>query len=259
MSALTLGDEVAGELAIHNPVDRINAEDLTSNKSSLELIDELVVPLHDLGVSMLCLEGRLGGIHVAVLDHDPHALESIADNATLGRTDDVELLAEDQDSQTGAEHAEAEKIGGPEADIPLHVGSGQERQTAEVDAKVEDHVDALDGDGRIQDDALSRRKSGKGHLTALVLICNQRSDVGLDTTGTQANDDDGGNEATQTSSMLQGDRQRGQEQDQKTDDVDDAEENDGEVLSKVLVGNDGAQNWGDWSSQRTDKKGKNTV
>lgn len=49
--------------------------------------------------------------------------------------------------------------------------------------------------------------------------------------------------------MGEGDGQRGQEEDQKADDVDNAEDDDGEVLSEVLVGNDGSEDGGDCASQ----------
>lgn len=183
-----MSNEVARELTVDDPVDGVDAEDLAGNQSTLDLVHKLVIPFHDLGVAVLLLPRGLGCVQAAVLDHDPDAPEGIGDNTTLRRTDDVELLAEDEDDQTSAEHAEAEQVGGPEADVELHVRSGQERQTAEVDAEVEDHVDALDGDGGIEDNALSGGKGRNGHLAALVLIGDQRSDVGLDTTGTNTND-----------------------------------------------------------------------
>lgn len=46
--------------------------------------------------------------------------------------------------------------------------------------------------------------------------------------------------------MCQGHRQRGQEENQKTDNVDNAEDDDGNVFAQVLVGNDGTEDGSDW-------------
>lgn len=70
----------------------------------------------------------------------------------------------------------------------------------------------------------------------------QRSDVTLDTTRSDTDDDDGYNEASQTGPMCQGRGDRSANQDQKTDEIDDTEDHDGLVLSQVLVRNNSTEN-----------------
>jgi len=107
------------------------------------------------------------------------------------------------------------------------------------------HVNPLNGNGRVDDDALaSLVVLANNHLSPLVLIGNQGRNVGLDTTSSQADDDDGNNEPTETSAMIESNRERGKGKDEQTDDVDAAEDDNGVVLSEILVGNDGTENGG---------------
>ena len=242
-----LGDEVTGELAINDPVDGVESEHAAGNQGTLKLVDEVVVPGQgDLSTrTVLGLPAGLGGIHVAVLEHDPESLEGVGDDRALGRTHDVELATEQEHRGTGSEHAQAKQVSGPEANVLLHVGSGQQRQRTQVDTAVEDHVDTLDGQRRVDHNPLAGLGDGlKSHLLALVLIGDQRGDVTLDTTGTQTNDQNGHDEAGQTRTVLQRDRQGRQDQNQETDDVDSTEDNDGLVLAKVLIRNDGTNDGG---------------
>lgn len=241
----SLRDEVVAELAVDDPVDGVESEDFAGRQGALNLVDEVVVPL-DLGgygvVAKGRLVGRLRGVHVAALDHHPDGAEAVRDNGALGRAHNVDLAAEDEDHGTDEEHAEAEQESGPETDIALHVGGRDQRQGSQVDAEVEDHVDARDGDSRVDDDALARLLVGRDlHLAAFVLISDQRSDIGLDTTGTETNDDNGRDETSQAGTSRQSARDRSAGEDEKTDDVDEAEDQDGVVLSEVLISDDGTE------------------
>ena len=189
-----LGDEVAGELSVDDPVDRVEGEHAAGDQGALQLVDEVVVPVDRGRTIVFGLPGGLGGIHVAVLHHHPDGTESIRDDGALGWANDVELAAENDHQGTDHEHTETEKIGWPEVDVQLHVGSSEQGQRTEVDASVEDHVDTLNCQGGVNDDALALLGGGDGHLLALVLIRNQRSHITLDATGTQTNDQDGDNE-----------------------------------------------------------------
>lgn len=159
----------------------------------------------------------------------------------MGRANHVELAAENNDQGTNHEHAETEKVGGPEVDIQLHVRSGEKGERTEVDASVEDHVDTLNGQGGVDDHALPLLGGGDGHLLPLVLIGNQRSHVTLDTTGTQTDDQDGDNETTDTRAVIQGRRDGGTDEDEQTNHVDDTEQHNGLVLAEVLIGDDGTE------------------
>ena len=106
-------------------------------------------------------------------------------------------------------------------------------------------VDALVGDGRVNDCALARLLNLDCHCAALVLVGNKRCNVGLDTTGTETNDDDGCNVSAESVSACDGRGKSACPKDQKTDPVDTSEDQDSVVLSEVLIGNDGTENGSD--------------
>ena len=239
----SLGDEVVGEVAVNDPVDRVETEDLAGNESTLDLVDEVVVPKSSRCLAKGSLVRRLCGIHLASLDHLAHHAESVGDDGTLWRANNVDLAAKDKDQSTDEEHAQAQQIGGPEVGVALHVRGCKTRQGTDVDAPVEDHVDTGDGDRRVDDDALAGLLVGSNdHLATLVLIGNQRGDVGLDTTSSETDDDDGSDETTETSASLKSNRNSGQGKDEETEDVDTAEDDNGVVLSEVLISDDSTEN-----------------
>lgn len=109
------------------------------------------------------------------------------------------------------------------------------------------HVDSLNGDCRVDNHTLASLVIvSNNHLSPLVLIGNKRSNVRLDTTSSEANDDDSNNEATESSTVVKSGRDRSACQNEQSDDVDQAENDDGVVLSEVLIGNDGTQDWSHW-------------
>jgi hypothetical protein len=113
--------------------------------------------------------------------------------------------------------------------------------------KVEHHVNALNGDGGIDNDLFTRLLIGANyHLSAAILVCNERSDVGLDASSTDADNNDGCNEAAETSSLLESARDGGGDQDEETGYVDEREDENGVVFSKVLVCNDGSEDGCHW-------------
>jgi hypothetical protein len=76
------------------------------------------------------------------------------------------------------------------------------------------------------------------HLPSLVLIRNQGSDVRLDATSSETNNDDGNDESTKTSAVIESGWDGSASQDKETNHVDTAEDENGVVLSKVLISND---------------------
>jgi hypothetical protein len=239
----SLGDEVVGEVAVHDPVDWVEAEDLASNESALDLVDKVIVPLENGVVSEAGLVRRLCGVHLALLDHHPDNTESVGDDGALRGTHNVDLTPKHEDERTDEEHAQAKKVGGPEIGVQLHVRSGDQGEGTGVDAEVEDHVNPLDGDRGVDNDALASLLVGANdHLSPLVLIGNEGSDVGLDATSSKTNDDDSENESGHTSTVVERGRERCQSQDKKTDDVNTAEDDDGVVLSEVLISDNGTKN-----------------
>jgi len=128
----------------------------------------------------------------------------------------------------------------PEALGLLHERSRDQRQGAKVDAPIKYHVDPLVCDGRIDDGAFSSLLDLDGHCAALILVCDQGSDVGLDATSTKANDDDSCDVSSE--GMASGDRRGkgGRPQNQKTNPVDSGEDQDGVVFAKILISDDGS-------------------
>ena len=133
-----LGDEVVGEVAIDDPVDGVEGENLASDESTLDLIDEVVVPVEQLGLAHAGLVRGLSSVHLPVLDHQPDNAEGIGDDGSLRRSNNVDLATEDEDEQSDEEDAETEQVSGPEVDVTLHVGGSEQRQRSGVDAPVED-------------------------------------------------------------------------------------------------------------------------
>lgn len=130
----SLSDEVVGEVAVYDPVDGVEAEDLAGNESTLDLIDEVVIPKSGGRLAETSLVRRLWAIHVAGLDHLTNDTESVGDDRALRWADDVDLAAEDQDERTDEEDAQTQQVGGPEVGVALHVGSREQGQRTNVDA-----------------------------------------------------------------------------------------------------------------------------
>lgn len=205
-----LGDEVCGELAVADPEDGVEDKDLAGAEGALELLDEVVVPGDDLGLAVGGAPRGLGGVEVAGGNHHAEGLEGVGNDGALGRAVDVGLAAEHEHGDAHVEHAEAHEVGGPEALVLFHEGRGHERQGAQVDAPVEDHVDALVRNGRVDDDTLTRLGIRlDGHDAPLVLIRDERRNIRLDAARAKADDDDGHNVTWHAGAGFQRRRQRG--------------------------------------------------
>ena len=241
----SLGDKVGRELAVADPEDGVEDEDLAGTEGTLQLLDEVVVPGNSLGLAVLSAPRGLRGIDVTGDNHHTNSLEGISDNGTLRRAVDVRLAAGDEDGNTDVEHAETQEVSGPETLVLLHEGRSHERKSTDVDAPVEDHVDALVGDGRVDDNTLARLLRLDGHDAALVLVGNEGRNIGLDTTCSETDDDNGDDVAGLASTGGLGfGKSRGPENGE-TNPVEDAEDEDGAVLSEVLISDDGSEDRSD--------------
>src|SRR5690242_6620544 len=255
----SLGNKVVGEVSVYDPVNRVETKHLACHKRPLNLINEVVVPKSGGGLAETSLVRRLRAIHVASLDHLADHTEGVGNDRALRWANDVDLATEDKDERTDEEDAQTQQVSRPEVGITLHVGSREEGQRTNVDAlkmsalrmksewaqtyPIEDHVDTGDGDGRVNDDALARLLVGTNdHLATLVLIGNQGSDVGLDTTSSETDNNNSSDKTTKTGASLKSNRDRSQGKDEKTDHVDTTEDDNGVVLSEVLISNDSTEN-----------------
>jgi hypothetical protein len=110
---------------------------------------------------------------------------------------------------------------------------------------VEDHVDPLNSDGGINDDTLASLViMANNHSSALVLVGNQRRNVRLDATSSETDNNDSNDETSETRAMVESSRDSCTGEDQETGHVDETEDDNGVVLSEVLVGNNGTKNGG---------------
>jgi hypothetical protein len=132
-----LRDEVAAELAVADPENGVEDEDLAGSQSTDQLINEMVAPRHWLLVAS-STDRRFVSIVASALDHDADGFEGVGDDGALWRADDVRLPSEDQDGDTDVEHAETEQEGCPEALELLHEWRCEKGQASQVDTPVED-------------------------------------------------------------------------------------------------------------------------
>jgi hypothetical protein len=110
---------------------------------------------------------------------------------------------------------------------------------------IEYHINPLERDRGIDDGPLSALLDFDSHLVALVLICNQRRNVGLDAAGTEADDDDRSNVTTERMAMGKRCGKRGSPEDEQANPVNATEQDDGLVAAEVLISNDGTEDWRD--------------
>lgn len=195
---------------------KLTGKHLACTKSSLQLINEVIVPRDRLDLAVSLTPRRLCSIRVTGDDHETKSLESVRDDRALGRPNNVVLLGKNEDHDTDAKHAEAHEVSSPEAFVLLHEWRSEERQTSHVDASVKHHVDPLESDRRIDDDPFTGLcDCGQCHLFAGVLVGNEGCDVRFDATGSESDDNNGSDVATECGTMFNGDGKRSSPKDHK--------------------------------------------
>ena len=243
LSSLT--DEVVRELAVADPEYWVEDEDLAGTEGADDLVDEVVVPWNISSLAVLRTPRWLCSLIIPGFDHHANGLERVRDDGTLRWAYHIRLAAQDQYSDSDVEHAEAHEVGGPKTLVFLHERRGQQAQAAKIDTPIEDHINPLVCDRRIDNGPLSALLDFNGHLVALVLICNQRRNVGLNATSTEADDDDRSNVTAERMAMGQRRGKRSSPEDEQADPVNAAEEHNGLVAAEVLISNDGTEDWCD--------------
>lgn len=210
----------------------------------------MIIPGNDSCLAVGLTPRRLCCVQIARGNHHSKCLERIGDDRTLGRAINERVSTCHKNSNAEVEHDEAHQEGSPEALVLLHEGRRHQRERSQVDAPVEDHVDSLVRDGGINDDAFAALLSLDGHSAALILVGNQRRNVGLDTTRAQSDDDDGDDVSGHAGAVGQSSRQSGGPENNQTNPVEATEDENGLVLSEILVGNNGTENGSDctWMS-----------
>ena len=150
------GYKVGHHLAIDEPVNRIKQEDTGGNEGALELINEVIVPSYSTGATVGNLIGRLCGFHVALcLETNPECLHCLEKNGTTGRTDGVFLLADNEDNNGDEKEAERKEICSPEINLEFQPDSCDGGKRSNVDTPVENVVQTLNGDIRVNDNSFA--------------------------------------------------------------------------------------------------------
>lgn len=241
----SLSNEVGRELAVAHPEYWVEYEDLAGTEGTVELVDEVVVPWNRAGSVVLRTPRWFGRLGVPGFDHHADSLEGVGDDGALRWAHYVRLPAQDKGCNTNIEHAEAHQVSSPETLVFLHKWSGQKRQTSKIDAPIEDHIDSLEGDGRVDDGPLTAPLDLDSHLVALVLICDQRRNIGFDATRPETDDHDSCYIATERMAIVKRNRESGGPQNKQAYPIDSAEDDNRLVAAEILISDDGAENWSD--------------
>ena len=103
----------------------------------------------------------------------------------------------------------------------------------------------MESDGRVNDSPLAAPLDLDGHLVALVLICNQRRNVGFDATRAEADNHNSCHIATEGMSVCERGRKSGGPQNEQAHPVDGAKADNSLVAAEILISDDGAEDWRD--------------
>ena len=151
---------------------------------------------------------------------------------------------------------------GPEVNLELHPDSGNGRERANVDTPVENVVQTLDSHLGVDYDTLTALERLDDGPRPCVLLGDQGTDVGLDTTGSETENDHADDETGESGAGIEGRWHGGGEEDNESDDVDAGEDTDGiitpdlgDLVSRVgklnskgtypSISNNGSKDWGD--------------
>lgn len=249
------GSQVVGHLVVCEPVQRKPEEDLTSVETTLDLVNPDVVNAVHPGrgstaentglhtspeVVTLQVSVGLGGVYrKAALTRKLEKREGLGGDGASGRAQTVELFAPEENKRSEEEKESREGEGKPESDVLLNVDHADTaRERAKVDHHVEVQEDAGDCHLRVLDDTLAVLDGDD--LGALLpdLLSKKGRDVRLETTNTDAEDDETDGKATHGAfGVVHDGRDRGNNEQSVTDDGEQDRPLDGGVTSKVSVGN----------------------
>ena len=160
----------------------------------------------------------------AALGSFEEKLDGRSENATLGSAASVVFAAEEEDWECGAEADGGDEVREVETDVTLRIRHSElPSQGTDVDEKVEPVVDSGRGDSRVDNDAFSTLQGPDLHPLAGDLLSHERRDVGLETSGTDAHDDQTNNESGQRVMRMSNERRGGRssEDDMANDSNDD--------------------------------------
>lgn len=262
-------DKVVGDLHIAKPENGIPAKDNASTESTLEFVNKDIIP-GSLGSPIRVGNSEVGwftSIEFVKLSEPAVDLKVVPDKLgrfdndwTTWRSQHISLTASQHDNDGGDEYNRGKKESWPETDILFKFSGGDGWQGTNVDTllclisakqqrynalhlntyPVKVQEDLLVGSLRTDNNTFTTLQGLDVRWSGLVLLSNQRSNIGFDTTGTQTNDNDGNNIARESTTISNRGGNRGTSKDHKTKHINGSEENDSTVLAEPLISNDGA-------------------
>jgi hypothetical protein len=214
--------------------DRQVKEDLAGHQTTTDLIDPGIIVSHP---NRALVNGNLRGLGVlpveaeeraALADVEEHAQE-LGEDGTSGGLELVLLLVEGEDDGGDEEEDGGDEEGEPEGVVLLNVDHGDlAADRANVDGEVEVEEDTSVGHGGIDNDTLAVADLN-AHLCVLILISEERRDVGFEETGSNAENNETDDEGTK--SRILADNNSGRRSSDE-DDVSACRDGDGDVKSE---------------------------
>lgn len=187
-----------------------------------------------------------------MLDHNADGLESVCDNRTLWRPDDITFLAKNDGNKAYNHHAETHQVGRPESNIAFHVGCRDKGKRAQVDTAVKDKIDPLNCDSGVNDDALAGFGNGlDGHFLPSVLICDQGGNIGFDTTGPNADDQNCSDKTSHAGAICKRSGKSCNPEDEQSGHIDTAKPYNCPIFAEILVCDDGTEDGSHFSELAT--------
>lgn len=261
--------QVGVHLPVGEPEDGNPEEDGAGTETTSNLINPgvvKVVPLGRRGTEVRWLDLFPHGAVVPVLpglngvcgdtasEGLEEELEGRAHDVAARGTENVVLLAEDEDRDTDDEHDGGDKVGKVETDVALSVDhTDLADQCTNVDEEVEPVVDTGNGDSRVDDDALALLRLD-AHALLGNLLGDEGRNVGLECSGSETHDDESENEDAERGVCLgQNGRGRGGNQDDVADLSNEDGVEDGLVATEVGVGNPCSEQRADVDPERVER------
>ena len=96
------------ELTVNDPINGVEAENLASNKRTLDFLNKVVVPAQHSSLAQSSLVRGLRAIHLARLDHQPHNAESISNDRALRWSNNIDLATEHKHQRTDEKDTETQ-------------------------------------------------------------------------------------------------------------------------------------------------------
>lgn len=246
--------QVGVHLAVGKPEDGDPEKDTARAETTSNFINPGVVEVVPgrLVVAENRRPDRLPHLAIVPILHVPRSerfckeLEGRSHDATARGSEDVVLLADDQDRESEQKEDGGNQVGQVESNVAFGIDHAElTGQSSDVDEQVKVVVDTGDSDGRVDDDALSISLDNL-ELVGLKLLNNQRRDVGLEGASSETHYEKTDDEASEAT--LRAVHDRGDSRDNENDVTDLSDDDRVEnclVTSEVSISDPGSEKGAD--------------